>query len=159
MKQLAQKDIDRFLSKIAEPSDTGCMEWKCYRNKGGYGTIGIKGKKYLAHRVAWVVVHGNIPEELCVCHTCDNRSCCNPDHLFLGTHQDNDVDRQNKGRGAKGETMGNAKLTETQVREIKSLLRQRYTQESIAAKFNVSRGTISSIRYDKSWKYLSDREE
>ena len=76
----------------------GCWEWTAARNALGYGTISVKRRSTLAHRVAWELTHGPVPDGLCVCHTCDNPGCVRPDHLWLGTREENNHDRSAKGR-------------------------------------------------------------
>lgn len=76
-----------------------CWEYQAARSPRGYGTIGVMGKTRRAHRVAWELANGPIPEGLLVCHHCDNPPCCNPAHLFLGTDKDNVADMRAKGRG------------------------------------------------------------
>ena len=70
------------------------------------------------HRVAWALFRGPIPKGMCVLHYCDNRPCCNPDHLYLGTNANNTADMLARGRESRGERSGQAKLTETQARDI-----------------------------------------
>jgi hypothetical protein len=77
----------------------GCMEWLGTRAFYGYGKTMFRGKTTTAHRKVWTLTYGEIPEGMCVLHKCDNPPCCNPDHLFLGTHADNARDREAKGRG------------------------------------------------------------
>lgn len=79
----------------------GCWEWQGNRNNRNYGMSWYHplGKKIPAHRVSWLLAHGEIPEGMCVLHKCDNRPCVRPDHLFLGTHSDNTRDMNAKGRG------------------------------------------------------------
>lgn len=87
-----------FMTKV-EPQQSGCWHYTGFINKGGYGTIGFRGNRcFLAHRVSWILHVGEIPQGLFVLHKCDNRKCVNPDHLFLGTIQDNVDDMYAKGR-------------------------------------------------------------
>lgn len=78
----------------------GCWEWSGCRTNGGYGRFGRSRRLgwILAHRMSWILAHGEIPPDMCVCHKCDNRICVKPDHLFLGTKQDNIKDCITKGR-------------------------------------------------------------
>jgi len=79
-------------------TENGCWEYNGYRDRDGYGLASFKNQNWQAHRLSYFFTHGTIPKMMCVCHTCDNRSCINPDHLWLGTHQDNMTDMKNKGR-------------------------------------------------------------
>lgn len=82
---------------------TGCWLWQGFRNWGGYGQVGYRGENWTAHRAMWRALKGPIPNGLHVCHTCDVRHCVNPDHLWLGTNQQNISDMVAKGRGPCGE--------------------------------------------------------
>ena len=86
---------ERFWSKVL--FGDGCWEWTAGKNNYGYGRLSIEDKMQGAHRVSWMLTHGEMPE-LYVLHHCDNRSCVRPDHLFLGTQTDNMRDRDAKGR-------------------------------------------------------------
>src|SRR5581483_2912402 len=96
----------RFWAKASIRSGDGCWEWKGKGSGNGYGGFYAHGKHRLAHRVAWELRNGVIPDGMHVLHHCDNRRCVNPAHLFLGTHNDNMADMCAKGRQAKGDRNG-----------------------------------------------------
>ena len=133
-----------------------CIEFHGRRTKKGYGWLCIDGKKWSAHRLSYTLNFGPIPEGMCVCHTCDNPPCINPDHLFLGTNADNVADRVAKGRSRGGDTKGEAhyksKLTNDIVRAI--LLETDVTGRELAKRYGVSYKTISKVRAGRTWKHL-----
>ena len=90
--------IDRFLARVAKPEGEGCWEWKGGKDQAGYGHMVVDGKNVVAHRVAYTLFRGEIPGRLYVCHSCDNPTCVNPGHLWLGTSSDNQKDSIAKGR-------------------------------------------------------------
>ena len=131
----------------------GCIEWTEGRTNEGYGYKRHEGKSWLAHRWAWMMKHGPIPEGLCVLHRCDNPPCVNVDHLFLGTRVDNNNDKMAKGRHvtSPGERNGSAKLTVEQVREIRA---STATHRVLAERYGISRTSISYIKNRVNWSVV-----
>jgi hypothetical protein len=113
---MAVKDISaRFWSKVDKRTPSECWPWAASRNGFGYGMFGITRERgttkiYKAHRVAYELTRGTIPDGQCVCHTCDRPPCCNPAHLFLASHRDNMHDRDRKGRNGRQKVNGEQKL-------------------------------------------------
>lgn len=144
---------ERFEEKFAKLD--GCWEWKAFKSPYGYGKIWIAGRPQLAHRVAYQLYVGEIPEGLCVCHSCDNRKCVNPSHLFLGTNADNVRDREKKSRGVmpmrSGEKNSQAKLSEEQIVEIRTMRSEGIRGIDLAKEFGVTQATISSIVHRRNW--------
>lgn len=149
---------ERLWSKVNKTDD--CWIWTGATKQFGYGQIGVDGQTKLAHRVAWELTNGQIPEGLEVCHHCDTPSCVNPAHLFLGTHEDNMLDMKSKGRGKRlakgkqGSAHHKAKLTEDDIRVIRDLITDGMTQRRIARQFGVSQSTISSIFRGELWRHV-----
>jgi len=132
-----------------------CWEWTGYKDELGRGQFHVwKEKTYRVHRFMYELVNGKIPDGMCVCHECDNPSCVNPDHLFLGTHQDNMMDMNSKGRHAKGEQVKSSKLTDDDVIEIRKLYSLGYLQGYIAGRFGISAGNVSEIVNNILWRHI-----
>src|SRR5688572_10218451 len=90
--------VDRFWEKVAKAGPDDCWLWTAGLNNTGYGSIGGGGKSFMAHRLSYLWANGSLPSDRAVCHSCDERRCVNPKHLWLGTKGDNNADRHTKGR-------------------------------------------------------------
>jgi len=150
--------IAERLSRRLVTTASGCMEWTGARWPNGYGNIRSGEAPYRAkytHRVAWEVANGRpVPAGMLVCHSCDNRVCCNAAHLFLGTHADNMRDMTDKARQARGERSGQAKLTEVQVVEILRLWALGMTHVAIAARVGTSNQNVGKICRGERWAHV-----
>jgi hypothetical protein len=149
----------RNRAKIDFNGPNGCWEWTAGRSPKGYGTVVDGGKTQRTHRVAWKAVNGAIPDGLIVRHKCDNRPCCNPDHLELGTLVDNNRDRDERGRGAKGEGIAQAKLTDDDVLAIRAAYVRRsreFGSFALARKYGVSNVLISMVVRRKRWTHVPE---
>jgi hypothetical protein len=145
---------ERFWTKVRKGDPDECWPWIGATDGHGYGTFWNGGKLVLAHRTAWMLTKGLIPGGMNVLHRCDNRPCCNPNHHFLGTYGDNCRDRTKKGRTAKGEKHGRAKLTEAQAIEILARSKAGESHRLLAHAFQVSRSTIQHLVQGRSWSHL-----
>lgn len=143
---------ERFWEKVDKKGEDECWNWKAYIDKDGYGRFGIDSGIDYAHRVSYILAHGEIFEELCVLHHCDQPDCCNPKHLFLGTNVDNMKDRDNKGRCAVGERSGQAKLTQEMVNDIRRKYCSGEKIPDLANEYNVASETIRMIVRNEKWK-------
>ena len=142
--------LDRFLRHVNKTNT--CWLWTACKNKAGYGNVGVDRKIKLAHRVAHELFIGPIPKDLCVCHKCDNTSCVNPSHLFLGTHKENSEDCVKKGRQCHGEKHPHTHLTIDNIKRIRNVYRTRtYSFRKLAEEYNVTHSTIERIVRKKTW--------
>jgi hypothetical protein len=140
--------LDRQLDERTMPVPfCGCLIWLGGTTERGYGKMTFEYKTLLAHRVSWELRHGPIPHGLLICHRCDTPACVNPDHLFLGTPQDNMDDMAAKGRSKPPRT-----FSEDEVRLIRSTARQTM---ALAERFGVSRTTIKQIRSGRTYTHVS----
>lgn len=144
---------DGFWARTAP--ENGCLNWTGSIDTRGYGHLRWEGRICRAHRVAYAVVNGAIPQTVCgsrsvIMHTCDNRICCNPDHLRLGTQRENMADMVAKRRQARlpGESNGRAVLTVSDVRAIRADNRGSRT---IARDYPVSRAAVQRIKSGAAW--------
>lgn len=132
---------------------TKCMVWQKSIQSNGYGQISSKHtQETLAHRASYEAFIAPIPVNTVVCHHCDNPKCVNPEHLFLGSIQDNIFDRDNKNRQAKGVKFMRSNLCENDVRHIRA---SNETLKTLAKKYSVSIALISQIRLHKKWRHVS----
>jgi hypothetical protein len=150
-------DPSRFWARIDTSGE--CWVWMGSRTRFGYGRFPIRGQYRPAHRIAWEMAHGPIPEGMCVCHTCDNPWCVNVDHLFLGTIADNNADMMKKGRLRNNPRRGmrhpRSHLTDAQVREM----RVRYaagdtTLATLATEYGVGETAAFKIVNRRNWKHV-----
>jgi hypothetical protein len=161
LRPLKPDDINatRFWEKVDIGGDEDCWPFTGARTPEGYGKFRVGKYMPNASRVAYVVTNGDIGE-LIVCHKCDNPPCCNPKHLFAGTHKDNQRDKWRKGRAAPlggavvfGEDVGNSKLTRQAVEEIRRLYAAgEMDQPRLTKRFGVSQTTISRVVLRQTWK-------
>lgn len=135
----------RLRGRLSRSGD--CVEFTGTKHNSGYGLIIIGGKQKRVHRVVYEAVYGPIADGLIVCHSCDNRACCNPEHLFLSDHSGNAADRNSKNRQAIGDGHGRAKITDAQVAEI---MRDRRKPHIVAAEYGISETYVSRIRSRRS---------
>lgn len=138
--------------------DTDCWTWRA-STRGGYGQFYANGKQQGAHRFSWVLRNGPIPAGMHVLHECDNPSCVNPAHLFLGTVADNMRDRDRKGRNGShlisGEANANSKLTASKVLSIVGEARSGSSHRDLAKKYGVSQPAITHILTGKTWRRVT----
>lgn len=139
-------DMCRFMAYVDKQES--CWIWKGFTNRKGYGRFSFRhNKSATAHRVSYEVFKGPIENNLFVCHQCDNPSCVNPDHLWLGTHLENMIDMIEKGRQS-------SKMTPKKVIEIRKLWDNGISHAKLQELFGVTSGTISSIIHRRIWKHV-----
>ncbi len=159
---ITEKDSDRFWSKVAFTANPNkCWNWTLFKHRG-YGRFYLKveGRKktvnFIAPRISYYL-HNNVdPVGKAVLHTCDNPSCVNPKHLFLGTNKENTHDMMKKNRGVqpKGSRHGRSKLNEQIVLEIRDKYLAGVTQKELAKQHNVDVSAISLIVTKKTWSHI-----
>jgi hypothetical protein len=157
--------VIRFWSKVEKSDERSCWNWKA-GTRNGYGRLWLDGGIKSAHRVAWEFTNGPIPDGLRVLHRCDNPSCCNPAHLFLGTQEDNVADMVSKGRQrsaspgrsggvlspCKGTKNGRSKLTTQQIEIIRGRASAGEKLARIARDFGVSDTQVRRIHLGHQWR-------
>jgi hypothetical protein len=164
-----QADQEKFWSRVDRTDE--CWNWTRGKDPDGYGVIQFRGRQWRAHRVAYILTYGSAGE-LFVLHRCDNRGCVRPDHLFLGTNDDNMADMVAKGRSKKGATNpshiaggayqqgeknGRAKITVEQVLEIRHRAAHYYrgVYTDLSREYGISSATVRDIVKGKRWKHIA----
>lgn len=153
-RELPKEIIERFWKGVPLNRPKGsCWIWIGTKWKCGYGRIKFKGAIRAAHRISWALHFGPVPIGQFVLHKCDMKACVNPDHLFLGTHQDNMDDMKKKGRQPRskffGDSNGASKLTTTMAAEIRGS--RGLSQRALAQKYGVTQTAIGAVLLGKTW--------
>ena len=164
---MTEKQVARFMIRVDKSAgDDSCWPWRGQMSRSGYGKFAARwdGDRHFmrAHRVMWALEFGDIPDGMFVCHRCDNRSCVNPRHLFLGSPADNSSDMAAKGRvsrvgpanPARGEQCHKAKLTVSDVSRMRDLAAAGRTHESLAQEFGLTQGAASAAITGRTWKHV-----
>lgn len=159
---LTEKILIRFWRKVEKLGPDECWNWKSTRSHYGHGQFSIHYKKFVSSRISFFIANGEFPNRLFVCHRCDNPSCVNPAHLFLGTQKDNIQDMMAKGRGpAKrvgnrvlGDSRVGAILTEAKVREIRSKHASGIAMRALGREYGVNRVTIRYVVKRRTWTHI-----
>lgn len=146
---------NRFWEKVDVRSPDECWNWKGSKLRDGYGNLRIKKHTTQAHRLSYELHFGKIPDGLFVLHKCDNSSCVNPNHLYLGDHTKNMKDKIARNRCAKGER-AKSKLTEEKVIEIRKLLNNKVPRKAIGKLFGVGLTCITDIYSGRTWGWLKE---
>lgn len=151
--QFRESVKERFFKKIMKTES--CWEWTGNRTVAGYGTLSVRKVQNYAHRLSWEFLNGKIPEKMCICHTCDNPGCVNPEHLFLGTKKDNSDDMVSKKRNKFGSLCAASKLNEYQATEVRRLYSLGgFTYKYLSKRFGVSSSVIRKIIMRHMWKHV-----
>ena len=153
-------DFWDYVDKSA--GENACWPWLRAINKNGYGSVWIDKKCVTASRIAYELTFGPIPKGdgyhgLVVMHSCDNRPCCNPKHLSLGTQRDNNKDRDEKGRvkrRCRGEENHNSRFTQNDVFEIRKMIKDGQSFQSVASLYGCSKSAIAHIHYGRVWNWV-----
>lgn len=157
--EFTKEEIDRFEARIKR-LDSGCWEWSGGKFESGYGMFYLKRgskKTFLAHRASWMIHNKmQVPNNLLVCHTCDNRPCVNPAHLYVGTYYENNRDTVKRKRGNRryGTECSWSKVTEAQVMEILTHKYGRGANAELARKLGIHQSQVSHIRRGYRWPHI-----
>lgn len=162
--RLIRTSAERFSRLLAKSvrTSSGCLEWSGARDAAGYGVFSRrKGQSVKAHRMAYEIANGSMKNGLVICHRCDNPSCVDIAHLFIGTIADNNLDCRRKGRAKnppdqKGENHSQHIMSANDVKSIRLRLRNGERQASLMREYRMSRNAIHKIATRKSWNHLED---
>lgn len=153
---LSQPDLlafgSRFYRKVRRRAEDQCWFWTGSKHRFGYGFIGVRGKVVTAHRVAWTLANGPIPEGLHILHSCDNPDCCNPAHLRAGTNADNVSDMVARKRQTRGSKHPMAKLTGPMARAI---VKDARPFKVIANEYGITAETVSAVKCGEVWGHVT----
>lgn len=145
---------EKFWPRVNKGLESQCWPWSGTISEKGYGVIRETDRSQMAHRLAWFFTNGPIPKDTLVRHGCDNRSCCNPRHLELGTPAENSADSVRRGRMPRGEQTGRAKLTAFDVLKIRIAHADGMRQVDLATVYGVNKRTIGAIIQGRNWSWL-----
>lgn len=155
VKKLVEVAEQRFWSKVDRRGENECWPWTGMNGTSGYGAYkALGGSMRAASREAYEMTHGPLPSTMVVCHSCDNRRCVNPKHLWAGTPAQNNADRDAKGRqvAPKGEAHRRATITADVVREIRAMRAANRSYAEIMVRFPVSKAIIWQIATGRTWR-------
>lgn len=156
--------LERLNSLITVDNSSGCWNYSGRKDKNGYGIFAAKSltASRRAHRISWIIYNGKIPKGMCVCHKCDNPTCVNPDHLFLGTIKDNNNDKMIKGRTPKGTSHAHhgtnhpsSKVNEEQVKYIRNEYNRGKSVAEISKEMELRPVHVWKITHWVTWKWLT----
>jgi len=151
--------MKRFWDKVDIHGEDDCWEWQAYIAKDGYGKFKYQGKNISASRITYILTHGEIEKGLVIMHKCNNKSCCNPNHLEMGTYSKNTQDAYDDGlikpAGVNGQDHYKAKLTEKEVLNIRSLFSNGgISKLEISKIYDVGKTAIQKIIKRRTWKHI-----
>lgn len=144
-----------FMMSFTIKGKKNCWEWVNANVKNGYGIVEYDKKKMSAHRLSFLFHKGEIPEHQDVCHSCDNRRCVNPEHLFLGSRAVNMQDSLKKGRFPVGENSVQSKITEKDVKEIRKMREKKIKYKEISCIYGITEQSICDLVKRRTWKHVN----
>lgn len=156
-------DLKERLKSRIKIDENGCWIWQGSKKENGYGNCGSGYPQQTSHRSAYQIFIGNIPDGLFVCHKCDVKLCCNPEHLFLGTNSENIKDAIKKGRikcvpnkskGSKGEKNPKSKLDNYKVKRIRELIAKGFSISDVCRYAKISPSQVDRISKYKAWRHI-----